>query len=225
MKKYVVIVAGGKGTRMKTAVPKQFLKLAGKPVLMHTMDAFYRTYGDDITFIIVLPDACRQKWEQLCKAYHYHLPHTIVSGGKERFFSVKNALAAVDAEGVVAVHDGVRPAVSSEVIRRCFETAEIKGNAVPAVAMAESMRRKIAGKTMAVRREEYLLIQTPQTFRTEILHSAYDTEYHERFTDDASVVEHSGEVIHLVEGNKENIKVTSPDDLLFIEWLLSRSKE
>lgn len=222
MKKYVVIVAGGKGTRMKTAVPKQFIELAGKPVLMHTMNAFFSVYGDDISFIIVVPDTFRQKWEQLCKTYHYHLPHTIVSGGRERFFSVKNALAAIDADGVVAVHDGVRPAVSTGVIRRCFETAATKGNAVPAVTVTESMRRRITGTTMAVKREEYLLIQTPQTFRTEILKNAYETEYQEYFTDDASVVEHSGEVIHLVEGNKENIKVTSPDDLLFAEWLLTR---
>ncbi|MDZ7776194.1 MAG: 2-C-methyl-D-erythritol 4-phosphate cytidylyltransferase [Bacteroidales bacterium] len=224
MEKHVIIVAGGKGTRMNTEVPKQFMELAGKPLLMHTTEIFFRACNAPASLVIVIPRQHKALWEKLCHKHHFQVPHKVVDGGRERFFSVRNALSVIGKNGLIAIHDGVRPAVSPDVIKRCFEAAEIYGNAVPAVAVAESMRRIFSGKTKVVNRKEYLLVQTPQTFRADLLHKAYQAPYREQFTDDASVLEHSGVAVHLVEGNKENIKVTTPGDLLFAEWLLSKSR-
>lgn len=221
---YVIIVAGGKGLRMGSDVPKQFLPVGGKPILMRTISRF-REYDSGLGVVLVLPREQHGYWEQLCREYSFAEPYTVVDGGETRFHSVKNGLAAVpdDACGVVGVHDGVRPFPSVEVIRRCYDTARSQQTAVPVVPVVETVRHiEPSGGSQTVPRSDYKLVQTPQTFSIKLLKQAYKQPYCEAFTDDASVVEALGYDINLVEGNRENIKITTPFDLRVAETLASR---
>lgn len=219
VRKYVIIVAGGSGSRMKSDVPKQFMLLAGMPVLMHTINAFYK-FSSEINIIVVLPEAEIITWKVLCEKYSFIVPHIIQEGGNSRFQSVKNGLEKIGNDGLVAVHDGVRPLVSQEVIEKSFETAAKEASAVTAVTLKESIRF-IEGKgSKAMDRSNYQLIQTPQTFKVELLKKSYGVEESEMFTDDASVVEATGHAITLIAGNYENIKITTPEDLVIAECLL-----
>lgn len=217
MKRYALVVAGGTGTRMGTPVAKQFLHLAGRPVLMHTLIRFATC--DEV--ILVLPATQIEYWEELCRAHHFEQPHTIIAGGSERFYSVLNGLAALPDTGLVAIHDGVRPCVTPEVINVAYETAAKFGNAIAAVKSKDSIRKVEAdGYSVAVNRSEYFLVQTPQTFSLELLKKAYCQPYKSTFTDDASVVESAGHQIYLIEGDYKNIKITTPEDLPLAELFL-----
>ena len=219
MKAYAVIVAGGKGLRMGGDVPKQFLPIGGKPVLMHTIEAFRRAL-DDVEIVLVLPAEQHDYWQKLCKDYKFHSPELIAKGGETRFHSVKNGLALLpnDLEAVVGVHDGVRPFVSKETIRRCFAAAAEGKAVVPVVAVVETVRQILPdGKSVTRPRDEYRLVQTPQTFPLALLKEAYQQPFSDAFTDDASVVEALGKDIVMIEGNRENIKITTPSDLRIAE--------
>ena len=218
---YVIIVAGGKGLRMGSDIPKQFLPIGGKPVLMRTIERF-RQYSADIQIILVLPEAQQVYWQQLCKKYDFYVDYQLANGGETRFHSVQNGLALIpdDAEGVVGVHDGVRPFPSIEVIRRCYETAQSQKAVVPVIPVVETVRHLENEKSVTVPRAEYCLVQTPQTFDIQLLKAANRQPYNDGFTDDASVVEAFGFDITLVEGNRENIKITTPYDLKLAEVLI-----
>lgn len=218
MTKYAIIVAGGKGTRMKSGVPKQFLLLNGKPVLFHTLECFYH-FDPLLKIILVLPRKHFSYWKKLCARYKFSLPHAMVAGGSERFFSVKNGLGLVKEKGIVAVHDGVRPLANKVTLKKCFDAAAKKGNAIPVIPITESLRQKKKKGSVRVNRQEFFIVQTPQCFDSEILKKAYRQKYSAEFTDDASVVEKSGIKIVLTEGNPENIKITSPADLKIAELL------
>ena len=218
--KYALIVAGGKGLRMGSELPKQFLPIGGKPVLMHTLQAFY-DYDREMRIILVLPASQQAYWAQLCREHHFTVPHEVTDGGETRFHSVKNALERVNTSGLVGVHDGVRPFVSQEVIARCYEQAAEKKAVVPVVNVVETVRHLCqGGRSETVPRDEYRLVQTPQVFDAELLLRAYRQPYTSDFTDDASVVEALGEPVWLTEGNRENIKITTPFDLKIAEALL-----
>lgn len=217
--KYALIVAGGKGLRMGTELPKQFLPVGGKPVLMRTLEAFYR-YSEDIQMILVLPHSQQAYWHELCAKYRFTLPHLIAGGGETRFHSVKNGLALIQGSGLVAVHDGVRPFVSQEVIARCYELAEARKAVVPVIGVVETVRRLEAEGSVTVDRDRYKLVQTPQTFDVDLLKKAYEQPYTTAFTDDASVVEALGVPVCLTDGNRENIKITTPFDLKLADFLV-----
>ncbi|MBW6484154.1 MAG: 2-C-methyl-D-erythritol 4-phosphate cytidylyltransferase [Vicingaceae bacterium] len=222
MCKYAIIVAGGKGERMGNHIPKQFLKLNGKPILMHTIEKFHSTFPE-LKIILALPENQFDFWEELCYKFGFtNIPHEIVAGGKTRFHSVQNALKLVNENGIVAVHDGVRPLVSQHTIINCFKTALQLGNAVPVVDVVDSLRYVNKAENKAVKRACYKIVQTPQCFQTALIKKAYQQDFIEEFTDDASVVEAIGIKIHLVTGNKENIKITSPEDLVIAEDYLTR---
>ena len=218
---YIIIVAGGKGLRMGSDIPKQFLPIGGKPVLMRTLERF-RAYSSALQIILVLPEAQQDYWRQLCEEYHFDVEHQIANGGQTRFHSVQNGLALVpdDAEGVVGVHDGVRPFPSIEVIRNCYETARTAKAVIPVIPVVETVRHLEGDKSVTVPRGDYRLVQTPQTFDIQLLKSANRQPYNDGFTDDASVVESYGHAITLVEGNRENIKITTPYDLKIAEILI-----
>ena len=228
---YIIIVAGGKGLRMGSDIPKQFLPIGGKPVLMRTLERF-REYSDDIQIILVLPEAQQEYWHQLCDEYHFDVEYTLANGGQTRFHSVQNGLAKVpdDAQGVVGVHDGVRPFPSIEVIKNCYETARTAKAVIPVIPVVETVRQLIDSDShlsilnyqlsKTVPRDQYRLVQTPQTFDIQLLKSANRQPYDDGFTDDASVVEAFGHKITLVEGNRENIKITTPYDLKIAEVLI-----
>ncbi|MBN1822371.1 MAG: 2-C-methyl-D-erythritol 4-phosphate cytidylyltransferase [Prolixibacteraceae bacterium] len=213
MKKFALIVAGGTGSRMGEEIPKQFLLLAGKPVLMRTIEVFV-AFDPETEIYVVLPENQIKKWEELCQEYSFNLNHRISGGGDKRFYSVKNGLDSITGEGIVFIHDGVRPLVSKETLERCFNTAQKEGNAIPVVPITESLRKKGGEKSMAVNRSDFVLVQTPQTFVLSEIKRAYQQAYSRLFTDDASVFEAFGKNIYTVEGNRENIKITYPDDLL-----------
>ena len=218
---YIIIVAGGKGLRMGTDIPKQFLPIGGKPVLMRTLERF-REYSADLQIILVLPETQQDYWLQLCKEYHFDVKYTLANGGQTRFHSVQNGLAKVpdDAIGVVGVHDGVRPFPSIDVIRNCYETARQKKAVIPVIPVVETVRHLEGEKSKTVPRNDYRLVQTPQTFDIQLLKAANHQPYNDGFTDDASVVESFGYDITLVEGNRENIKITTPYDLKIAEVLI-----
>lgn len=218
MKKYALIVAGGKGLRMGKDLPKQFLLLGGKPVLMRTLERF-AAYDPSLSLILVLPEAHREYWLSLCNEYDFALPHRIAPGGETRFHSVKNGLALVDEDGWVAVHDGVRPFVSCEVIGACFEQAAISGAAIPVLPVIETLREIEGTTSRTVDRNRYCTVQTPQVFAASLLKEAYGQSYTDAFTDDASVLESLGHPVTLVTGNRENIKITTPFDLQIGEML------
>ena len=220
---YVIIVAGGKGLRMGSDIPKQFLPIGGKPVLMRTIERF-REYSEDLQIILVLPEAQQAYWQELCKKYDFQIAYQLANGGQTRFHSVQNGLTLVpdNAQGVVGVHDGVRPFPSIEVIRRCYETARTAKAVIPVIPIVETVRHLVhKGHSVTVPRDEYRLVQTPQTFDIQLLKAANRQPYNDGFTDDASVVESYGHQITLVEGNRENIKITTPYDLRIGEMLAS----
>ncbi len=220
MKKYVIVVAGGKGLRMGGEIPKQFIPVKGKPVLMRTLETFYAC-DPNIELIVVLPVEQRSYWEHLCAEYGFTLSHRIAAGGETRFHSVKNGLALVEEDGVVGVHDGVRPFVSAEVIADCYAQAATLQAVVPVTDVVETVRHLLSeGGSETVSRNDYKLVQTPQVFTVELLKRAYAQDYKPFFTDDASVVEALGQPVHLVSGNRENIKLTTPFDLKVAESLI-----
>lgn len=219
MTKYALIVAGGKGLRMGTELPKQFLPIGGKPVLMRTLEAFY-IYDSEIQIILVLPHSQQDYWQQLCREYLFSVPHAIADGGETRFQSVKNGLALVNTPGLVGVHDGVRPFVSQEVISRCYDLAGEKKAVIPVIDVVETVRRLEREGSVTVSRDDYKLVQTPQVFDAELLKQAYNQPYTPHFTDDASVVEALGVPVVLTDGNRENIKITTPFDLKIATVLL-----
>lgn len=224
MKRYVVIVAGGKGKRMQSQTPKQFLEVCGRPILFRTIDVFRKIEG--ISIIVVLPSDDIEFWNQLVAKHNLSLNKLrIVVGGKERFDSVYNGISTIkEEEVVVAIHDGVRAFVDTNVIENSFATAEKKGTAVASVDLKDSIRHSLGSENKALDRSAYKLIQTPQTFELKILRKAYEVGFRDFFTDDASVVEHSGHGITLIEGNYENIKITTPEDILFAEAILNKKK-
>ena len=216
-------MAGGAGNRMKNPVPKQFAELAGKPVLMYTFDIF-RKYDPEIEFILVLPETETDQWNQLVAKHKFEIGYQLALGGETRFHSVKNGLKLIPDDGIVFIHDAVRPLVSVETITNCYQTALNKGNAIPVIAVAESIRKVKGNNNKAVDRSRYFLVQTPQTFQTNLIKKAYRQEYSPFFTDDASVLEAAGEKINLVNGNRENIKITFPEDLTQVELLLQKNR-
>ena len=219
---YVIIVAGGKGMRMGTELPKQFLTVAGKPVLMRTIERFCQ-FSRDLNFIVVLPQSQQAYWHSLCRKHHFTIPHTIINGGNTRFASSKNGLSHIpnDTQGLVAIHDGVRPFVSVDVISRCFNEARASGTAVPVIPAIDTLRQVNieTGETFTVNRSLFRAVQTPQVFDIALAHRAFSQPYRDSFTDDASVIESLGVKISMVEGNRENIKLTTPFDLKVAEVL------
>lgn len=219
MTKTTIIVAGGKGARMLSTIPKQFIEIQGKPILMHTLEIFNK-YDVNQEIVVVLPEEQVDFWKELCKKHAFTLKHKIVNGGESRFFSVKNALETINTPCLIAIHDGVRPFVSIETIKRCFEKAEKTGAVIPVINIIDSIRQLDESGSRAVDRTLYKQVQTPQIFKSDLLKNAYKQEFSELFTDDASVVEATGAKIHLVEGNRENIKITTDFDLKMAEILL-----
>ena len=215
---YVIIVAGGKGLRMGGEIPKQFLPVGGLPVLMRTMKRFHE-YSPDLQIILVLPKAQQDYWRNLCKSHQFNIPYLLADGGKTRFHSVQNGLALIpdDEQGLVGVHDGVRPFVSVEVISRCYDLARQQQAVIPVVPVIETLRHVGEGVKP---RDDYRLVQTPQVFDIQLLKAANRQPYQASFTDDASVVEAFGAKGTLVEGNRENIKITTPFDLRIAECLI-----
>jgi len=220
--KSVIIVAGGSGTRMKASVPKQFLLVDGRPILMYTIEKFQAAMPE-LSLIVVLPAEHLITWKALCSEHRFEVPHQVVSGGETRFHSVKNGLSVVKG-GLVAVHDGVRPLVSKETIHRCFEEASRAGAAIPVVHSSESVRVVANFSSKALDRSTIRMVQTPQCFRYEWVKEAFEQDYRESFTDCASVVEAAGFSVSLVEGNPENIKITHPADLALASWVLSQKE-
>jgi len=220
-KKYAIIVAGGSGLRMGAEIPKQFIVIGGKPVLMHTLSLFH-LFDPNINLILVLPSTQFDYWQQLCAKHHFVLPHQITSGGNTRFESVKNGLALVDDASLIAIHDGVRPFVSQATLQRCFDTAQKLGNAIPVLDAFESVRILKDDSSQAIDRNTVKMVQTPQVFKADLLQQAYKQAFSTLFTDDASVVEALAYKINLVEGNRENIKITTPHDLILAEVFLKR---
>lgn len=217
---YIIIVAGGKGLRMGGDLPKQFLPIGGKPVLMRTIERF-REYSDALKIILVLPREQQDYWRQLCAKHHFAVEHTVVDGGATRFHSSQNGVAAVpdNADGVVGIHDGVRPFVSVETIARCFEAARQYGAALPVLPVTDTLRRVTDDGGYNVQRTNYRTVQTPQAFDAQLLKQAFRQTYSDAFTDDASVVEAMGHKVTMVDGNRENIKLTTPYDLRLAEFL------
>lgn len=212
MNRYVIIVAGGKGLRMGSDLPKQFLPIGNKPVLMRTLEAF-REFDANLQIILVLPLAQQEFWKQLCEKYRFTVEHVVADGGETRFHSVKNGLAQVQGPGLVGVHDGVRPFVAVEVIRNCYNLAKQYKAVIPVIDVVETLRHLTDAGSETVSRNDYKLVQTPQVFDVELLKQAYAQEYTPFFTDDASVVEAMGVSVYLAPGNRENIKITTPFDL------------
>ena len=205
---------------MLSEIPKQFMLLRGRPVLMHTIEAFYASeYNPEI--IVVLNVDFHQYWENLCVLHNFSIPHQLVKGGINRFHSVKNGIKAIKSKAIIAIHDAVRPLLSSKLIDRSFQTAELSGNAVAAIKSRDSVRQQNGKQTIALVREKIYLIQTPQTFSSDILKKAYRQEFRNEFTDDASVAEHSGIKINLIEGEHRNFKITFPEDIRLAEIYLN----
>ena len=219
MKKYVLILAGGVGQRMNMDIPKQFIPINGRPVLMHTIARFYE-YDKTMDIIVIIPRAHVSLWKDLCVEFSFKIKHQIVNGGKERFYSVKNGLKVVDENSLVLIHDGVRPLVSFDAINRVVETSEEKGNAIPYIEMNQSVRKIDARGNRAIDRSQLKLIQTPQGFHSNIIKEAYAKRYRKSFTDDASVLEALKYEINLVRGNHKNIKITSSTDLHLVDCLM-----
>jgi 2-C-methyl-D-erythritol 4-phosphate cytidylyltransferase len=218
VQQHAIIVAGGSGLRMKSTTPKQFLNLNGMPILMHTIKVFFG-FNPNINIVLVLPEAHVSVWKQLIITHNFALKHHIVVGGKERFHSVLNGLNTVS-DGIVGIHDGVRPLVSAETLKNCYSTAMAHGVAIPVTEVVESLREKMSEGTTSVDRAKFLNVQTPQCFDVKLLKACYGVGFQSFFTDDASVWEHAGNKVHVVAGNVENIKITNPSDLIFAEAIL-----
>ena len=222
MKKYVLIVAGGKGSRMLSEIPKQFLKLDGKPLLMRTISRF--TSFSDIEVLLVLPKNQTALWNELCTQHSFDSPQ-VIEGGNTRFHSVKNGLNTIpETEGLVAIHDGVRPFISKSLIIKNFSEAKKHGSALTVVELKDSIRQMIGANSFSLNRADFRLVQTPQTFSLREIKKAYEVKYKSTFTDDASVFEANGNEIHLVDGDYNNIKVTTPEDLVIAESLMKSFK-
>ncbi|MGZ3750458.1 MAG: 2-C-methyl-D-erythritol 4-phosphate cytidylyltransferase [Mucilaginibacter sp.] len=222
MNYYVIIVAGGSGSRMHSVVPKQFLLLNGLPVLMHTINAFHNCQVQP-QIIVVLPDDSHEYWNTLCKKHGFDVPHQLISGGETRFHSVKRGLGLIDdTDAIIAVHDAVRPLVTKEIIDESYECAAKYGNAIVAIKSRDSVRQIKDNRSISLVRDEIYLIQTPQTFQSEQLKQAYQQPYSANFTDDASVVEQTGVNINLINGSYQNIKITFPEDIAIAEFLLKQ---
>jgi 2-C-methyl-D-erythritol 4-phosphate cytidylyltransferase len=225
LKKYVIMVAGGRGVRFGGAEPKQLLLLSGKPVLQHAMERFF-AYDGSLSMALVLPEDLMDRWRSTVRRSGVSLPHTLVAGGQTRFHSVQNALKTIAGDGLVAVHDGVRPLVSCATIAACFEAAERRGAAIPVTPLTDSIRQVApGGASVAVSREHFCAVQTPQVFRLSVLRKAYEQDFCSSFTDDAAVVESAGYTVALVAGNTENIKITRPEDLIFAQALAEAMKQ
>jgi 2-C-methyl-D-erythritol 4-phosphate cytidylyltransferase len=222
MNRAAILVAGGKGSRMGGEIAKQYLPIGGKPVLMHTMEVFAKP-EPEIFQIVVLPPDDKQLWKELCEQHNFTIPHEVVAGGESRFQSVRNGLEKLPFEdGLVAIHDGVRPFVKEEVIIESFVQAEQSGSAIAVMPLKDSIRKVSDNKNNAEERENFRLVQTPQTFQIEKIKTAFQVEEIPQFTDDATVYEHQGWEVSLITGNPENIKITTPEDLEYAEFLLSR---
>lgn len=211
-----IIVAGGKGERMQGNIPKQFMAIANRPILMHTLDVFF-SFDPTMLLVLVLPMSQINYWDELCKKYTFNIPHKVVAGGNSRFESVKNGLALIEQPSIVAIHDGVRPFVSHQTISKCFNAAEQYQSAIPAVELVDSIRQLTDQGSISTDRSQFRLVQTPQVFDSTLIQKAYQQEFRDSFTDDASVVEALGHKVKLVEGNRENIKITTSMDLLIGE--------
>ena len=219
MKYYAIIVAGGSGQRMKSSIPKQFIELNGKPILMHTLEKFYCAKSS-INLIVVLPKSHQSTWNTLCLKHQFTISHQVCEGGTSRFQSVKKGLALCTEESIIAVHDGVRPLVSPDFILSIYKEAESKKAVIPVCPIVESIRKVKGDCSESLDRSMYYSVQTPQCFTSGLLHRAYQQEEQNTFTDDASVVEFLGEKVHLFEGEADNIKITTPKDLLLAEEIL-----
>ena len=220
---YALLVAGGKGTRIKSSLPKQFIELVGKPILLHTIEAFI-SYSDSIKIILVLPEDDFPIWESICKKFNFSYPIVLQKGGETRFQSVKNGLGRIEGEGLVAIHDGVRPLISSDIIGASFRLAAAHQSAVAAVRLKESIRMTDQDNTKAMDRSKFRIIQTPQTFHLQLIKKAYEIKEDPNLTDDASVAEKAGHIISLFEGSYENIKITTSEDLVVAEALMNSRK-
>lgn len=222
MDQYALIVAGGKGLRMGSELPKQFMELNRLPVLMHTLQAFHAI--ENVSIVLVLPEDQFVFWKQLCAKHNFKIPHQLVLGGHTRFESVRNGLQVItNQDSLVAIHDGVRPLISSEVINECFKVAEIKGNAVAVVALKDSIRKQELIGNHSVNRANYYLVQTPQAFNCGLIQDAYAKASHDNFTDDAGVFEEAGGEINMVAGSYRNIKITTPEDMLIANAFLTEN--
>ena len=222
MKHYAVIVAGGSGNRMQTETPKQFLLLNNLPVLMHTIKAFAQSDAQPKILVVLHADQ-HNYWKRLCNEFNFNVPHEIIAGGSERFYSVQNAINSIDEDSFVAIHDAVRPLISKQLIDNSFRQATELGNVVVAVQSSDSVRLLKDGKTSAIKRSEVYLVQTPQVFNISILRNGYKQNFESGFTDDASVVEALGEKINIIEGERNNIKITYPIDLELAEMLINKN--
>ncbi len=223
MKRYAIIVAGGSGTRMGSALPKQYLEIGGKPILMHTLSVFYLS-DTEIELILVIPESDFTYWKNLCSQFDFKVPHKLVKGGKSRFQSVKSGLDSIkDKKGIVAIHDGVRPFVNPEVIEESFLKAREFGSAIAVVDLKDSIRKLTEdGKSFFQDRQSFRLVQTPQTFLLDKIKKAYEVSEIIYFTDDATVFEHQGWQVLLIPGNPGNIKITSPEDLDYASFLIQK---
>lgn len=214
----IIITAGGIGKRMGSSIPKQFIEVAGLPLLMHTINCFY-SFNPHCQIIITLPEDWKEYWKELIEKHSFKVPHLIVDGGIERYDSIKNALSKCT-HSIIGVHDGVRPLVSHATIERCLRLVTEKGTAIPTLPLKESLRKIEGEKTNTVERKNYLSVQTPQLFKKEIIEKAYEIPFHSGITDDASLVEEAGFSIEITEGNEENIKATTPFDIQIINLFI-----
>ncbi len=221
--KAAILVAGGRGTRMGGPIAKQYLPVAGQPVLMRTLSVFYQV-DPSIDLILVLPESDFSYWEELCAEYRFTIPHRLVAGGNSRFQSVRNGLSSLDSNTkLVAIHDGVRPFVSQKVIEESFEVAERAGSAIAVIALKDSIRKlKDDGKSFYEERQYYRLVQTPQTFQVEKIKKAFAVTELQQFTDDATVYENQAWQVTLISGNSENIKITTPEDMDYAEFIAAK---
>ena len=218
--RYAIVVAAGSGKRMGAPLPKQFLEVKGKPLLMHTLTRLHE-FDASMSVLVVLHPEYFSYWQEQIAQHAFPVPHKLVAGGEERFHSVKCALdVIVDMNAIVGIHDGVRPLVSVDTLIRCFEAAEEYGNAVPVIAVNDSLREISESGNFGVDRSRYRIVQTPQCFKASLLKPAFNRAYRSSFTDDASVFESTGNAIHLVEGNRDNLKITTPEDLRWLESML-----
>ncbi|MEI7589270.1 MAG: 2-C-methyl-D-erythritol 4-phosphate cytidylyltransferase [Chitinophagia bacterium] len=221
VQKIAIIVAGGTGQRMGSVVPKQFLEIENKSILTHTLDQFVAAFSD-IELVVVLPEAYLKEGEEVLRKSKYKNKISYVAGGETRFQSVKNGLAKVQKPSIVFVHDAVRCLLTPALIQRCYQQAFEKGSAIPAVTATDTVRLSTGNEHQLLNRENVMLIQTPQTFRSDILLKAFEQKYQASFTDEANVVEASGVPVYLVDGEYENIKITRPLDLAIANYILSK---
>ncbi|WP_316736961.1 2-C-methyl-D-erythritol 4-phosphate cytidylyltransferase [Pedobacter aquatilis] len=222
MKYFAIIVAGGSGNRMQTETPKQFLLLNNLPVLMHTIKAFASSEFQP-KILVVLNQQQHSYWAKLCREFNFNVPHEVIAGGSERFHSVKNAIDTISEESVISIHDAVRPVISKKLIDKSFQYALEHGNVIAAIKPIDSIRKQTGENTEAVNRDDFFMIQTPQVFKSGIIKKAYNLPFTHHFTDDASVAEASGIKINLIEGERNNIKITYPADLEIAEWFLKKN--